>query len=717
MKVPLLLPRLVLLGAVCAACLSCGRDGGETAQDGAPPSSPASPLRLFEIEPVPPECSDQLSVITSLQEKGTPEEVSKAYPGFLNCLSRSWGGKTNSRVCAYHYNYCLARKSSDEVVTVIQELGQGLKAWPDSFRHRVLLASTLIEAGRAGAPIPDGTAASFNEVLDSSYYPLLRQMRIAPESLHMQWAALCLLQKRLDDGLAHTRSVLEIIPGFFEARRLQARLLIALRRGQDANVLVRQLVKERPGDRFLEMLLLGTCLDIGENQEAVEIYTRLLPAVEKNPQAGRFPRTLRVKIAAGLNSLKRYSEARDVLLTVLMEEPENSDALSKMAVTLRGLGLSGAGQAMISRSKELHAYYYDMGHAEAAGRQGRYAQYAYNKARAFSELDRLGDAHTLLQTVLKRQGLLEDLQLVREEVLLRLGRSAEILQELQQAAGAAGAPVFLQASLARLKVHAGDREGALKITTVLRKDLEIRLKDSPRLGTRLLRIAREGGDLQEVSSLLEFLEGAEGVSRESPEAVMLCRAELLLREGKQQEASTLLGRNYRMLEGGEIWAGALRLLADNPGEDAENTPAVTDCSDLVDHPEVAAAAVDFKIVTSSPALSKLIGRVRELTRLRGEILSRMRGFGDADILPLWHELLGLYLENGALRKARETAWYLWSRDPGGLKASRDLAGALSRDEEILTRLYVINKGLERNPGEPGLTALQRQGLLFLGIGK
>ncbi len=198
---------------------------------------------------------------------------------------------------------------------------------------------------------------------------------------------------------------------------------------------------------------------------------------------------------------------------------------------------------------------------------------------------------------------------------------------------------------------------------------------------------------------------------------MLCRAELLLREGKQQEASTLLGRNYRMLEGGEIWAGALRLLADNPGEDAENTPAVTDCSDLVDHPEVAAAAAGFKVVTSSPYLSKLIGRARELTRLRGGILSRMRGFGDADILPLWHELLDLYVENGALRKARETAWYLWSRDPGGLKASQDLAGALSRDEEILTRLYVINKGLERNPGEPGLTALQRQGLLFLGIGK
>ncbi len=714
LKGPLLLPRLVLLGAVCATCFSCGRDGQEAVQDAGPPSSS---LHLFAAEPVPPGCRDELSRLRDLHEKGSPAEITKAYPGFLNCLSESWGGKKNVRVCVYHYNYCLARKNSDEPAIVIQEIGQGLKAWPESFRHRVLLASTLIETGMAGAPLPDGSAVSINELLVPAYYPLLREMKIAPGALHLQWAALCLMRKRLEDGLRHAQGALDLRPGWFDARRLKARLLIALQRGRDANILARQLVKERPGDRVLEMLLLGTCLEIGEHREAVELYTRLQAALEKNPQAGGLPLSLRVKVAAGFNSLKRYSEARAVLLKVLMEDPEDSDALSKMGVSLRGLGLSSAGQAVISRSKELHAYYYDLGHAEAAGRQGRYAQFAYNKARAFSELDRLGDAHTLLQTVFKRKGMPEDLQLVREEVLLRLGRSGEIIEELEQASASADFPDLLQASLARLKLHAGDREAAVKITASLRKGLEARLKKSPRLGTRLLRIARESGDLKEVSSLLEFLEGAGGSSGESPEAVMLCRAELLLREGKQEEASTLLSRNYRMLEGGEIWAGALRLLAGSPGADPGNTPAVEDCSDLLDHPEVAAAAVDFKIVTSSPALSKLIGRVRELTRLRGEILSRMRGFGDADILPLWHELLGLYLENGAARKARETAWYLWSRDPGGLEVSLDLARALSRDEEILTRLYVLKKGLERNPGEPALGALQRKGLLFLGVGE
>ena len=714
MKVPLLLPRLLLLGAACFACFSCGGEGGETVQDGTSPSPGLPSLRLFAIEPVPPGCSDQLSAITALQEKGTPAEVSKAYPGLLDCLSRSWGGKKNVRLCAWHYNFCLARKNSDDPAVVIQELGQGLKAWPESFRHRVLLASTLIEAGMNGAPIPDGTADSINEVLVPAYYPLLQKMRIAPESLHLQWAALCLLRKRLEDGLAHAQSALDLRSGWFEARRLKTRFLVSLQRGREANSLARELVKERPGDRVLEMLLLGTCLEIGEHSEAIEIYTRLQAGLEKNQPAGSFPPSLRIKVGGAFNSLKRYSEARDVLFRVLMDDPENSDALSRMGVTLRGLGLSGAGQAVISRSKELHAYYYDLGHAEAAGRQGRYAQFAYNKARAFSELDRLGDAHRLLQAVVKRQGFPEDLQLVREEVLLRLGRSGEILGELQQAAGSEGAPLFLQASLARLKLHAGDREGAREMTATLGKDLEARLKDSPRLGAHLLRIAREGGELQEVSRLLEFLDGAEGVSGDSPEAVMLCRAELLLREGRQEEASALLSRNYRMLEGGEIWAGALRLLAEKPGE---NAPAARDCSDLVDHPEVASAAAGFAMVTSSPYLSKLISRAREVTRLRSEILSRMRGFGDADILPLWHELLKLYMEQGASRKARETAWYLWSRDPGGLQVSLDLARALSRREEVLTRLHVIKKGLERNPGEPGLTALQRQGFLFLGIGK
>lgn len=711
-----LLSRLVLLGVVSAACFSCGRDGEDGVQD-APPPSAGPAFELSVIEPVPPQCQDELAVITGLQDKGSPAEIAKAYPGLLDCLSESWGGKTDERLCVYHYNYCLARKNSDGPGIVVQEIGQGLKVWPRSFRHRALLASTLIEAGLAGSSIPDGAAGSINEVLAPACYPLLRQMRIAPEFLHLQWASLCLVRKRLEDGLAHTRSALGLRPGLFEARRLKARFLIALQRGQDANILVRELIRERPGDRVLEMLLLGTCLDIGENREAIEIYTRLRPAVEKNPQAGGFPFSLRVKIAAGLNTLKRYSEAREILLAALMEDPEDSDALSRMAVTLRGLGLAAAGRAMISRSKELHAYYYDMGHAEAAGRQGRVAQFAYNKARAFSELDRLGDALELLETARKRKGLLADLQLVHEEILFRLGRSEGLRRELEQLADSEKFSDLFRVSLARLKSHTGDQEGAKKITAALRKDLENRLKESPRLGARLLRAARERGDLEEVAGLLEFFEVTDGVSRDSPEAEELCRAEILLREGKRDEAFTLLNHNYRMLEGGEIWAGALRSLAARPQEGAENAAAARDLSDLVDHPEVADAAAGFEIVTSSPFLSKMVAGARDLIRKRGEILARMRGFGDADILPLWHELLGLYLENGALRKARETAWYLWKRDPGGLEVSLDLAGALRRDEEIITRLYVLKKGLERTPGDPGLAALQRQGLLFLGVGK
>ena len=213
--------------------------------------------------------------------------------------------------------------------------------------------------------------------------------------------------------------------------------------------------------------------------------------------------------------------------------------------------------------------------------------------------------------------------------------------------------------------------------------------------------------------MLEFLESLDSVKGGAPEGSMLCRAEAHLREGRRAEAGVLLGNNYRMLEGGDTWAGALRLLAAEPSQAGED--AVVDISDLVDHPELVAEAAGFEIVTASPALEAMVKRAKALIRDRGGILARMRGFGDGDVLGLWRELLELYFESGASRKARETAWYLWHLDPGGLEASLELARALGRQEEVLTRLPVVERGLKRTPGNGELAALRKQALLFLGV--
>ena len=47
--------------------------------------------------------------------------------------------------------------------------------------------------------------------------------------------------------------------------------------------------------------------------------------------------------------------------------------------------------------------------------------------------------------------------------------------------------------------------------------------------------------------------------------------------------------------------------------------------------------------------------------------------------------------------------------------SLELARALGREEEVLTRLQVVERGLKRTPGNGELAALRKQALLFLGV--
>ena len=704
--------RFFFAALLLAACPSCRPGGGETGT-AAGGEAPVPALRIYHQEPVPAECAGEYSRISALAKKQAFGEIAKVYPGLLDCLSRSWGEKKDERLCSYHYNFCVARKNSARPGNVLGEIGAGMKTWPESFQHRVLFASELMQLGVTRSTIPEGTEEAVEAVLRPSHHSKLREMRITPASLHVQWAHLLLRLKRTEEGLAHIQRALELRPSFYRARHLKANFLVALQRGKEAVRLTRELIEERPGDGSLQTILLSACLDTGEITEALEIYGRLESAGSSGAPAPGFGLRLKVKIAGGFNKLKRFAEARDVLMDVLLEDPEDSGALHQLATTLRGLGASAASRALIRRSKELHAYFYEKLEAESAARGARLAQHAYNRARALNELDRSGAILEELDEALGRSDQLVDLQLIKADVLLRLGRGELLRKELEEIVLSDQCPDMLRALRARLRAREGDKLGAGRIIASLGHDLESRMKESPRLGAHLLRIARESGDLPEVARLLEFLESLDSVKGGAPEVAMLCRAEAHLREGRRAEAGVLLGNNYRMLEGGDTWAGALRLLAAEPSQAGED--AVVDISDLVDHPELVAEAEGFEIVTANPALEAMVKRAKALIRDRGGILARMRGFGDGDVLGLWRELLELYFESGASRKARETAWYLWHLDPGGLEASLELARALGREEEVLTRLQVVERGLKRTPGNGELTALRKQALLFLGV--
>ena len=697
--------RLFLAAILSLACSACQPGAGDSA--GKPGGgSPLPRLRIYHQELPPAECAEEDSRIKTLRAKRDFEAMAGAYPSLLNCLSGSWGGKADGRLCPYHYNLCLARNNSQGPLRALAEINAGIKAWPESFQHRVLFASTLMRIGVSRSTIPEGTDEAVDIVLDPLFHPLLKEMRISPESLHVQWAHLLLRLKRTGEGFAQIQRALELQPDHFRARHLKANFLVALQRGREAVALTRELLKERPEDGSLEMILLSGCLDTGETVEALELYERL------RSRAGTvFSSRLKVKIAGGFNSLKRYAEARELLLEVLIEDPEDSGGLHQLATALRGLKIPAASQALIRRSKELHAYFYERLEADSAARGNRLAQYAFNRARALNELDRTGELLQVLDKALEVKKELIDLQLIKADVLLRLGRTETQRVELERLVLAEQCPAMIRLVLARLRLRAGDREGAAKLIEEPREDLSRLLKDSPRLGAHLLRIARESGDLDEVSRLVDFLDTADLGSNGNPEVAMLCKAEVHLREGRLKEARSILNSNYRMLEGGDTWAGALRLLAGSGNSRGE------DLSDLVDHPEVARSAAAFSHVVSTPAIADLLERADRLRRESGKLLARMRGFSDGDVLPLWRELLRLYRESGASRKARETAWYLWHLDPGGLEATRSLVSTLQREEEVLTRLYVLENGLKRHPADVGLKTLRERTVLFLGIGK
>ena len=702
--------RLVLATLLSLACSACGSGGGEPAGGDAPGEAPpVQVLRILHQEPPPDECAAEHSRVKELGAKGDFQAVAVAYPGLLNCLSGSWGGKGNERLGPYHYNFCLARIKGQGPLAALAEIQAGIKAWPESFQHRVLFASTLMRIGVSRSSMPEGTDSAVQAVLRPAFHSLLRQMKISPESLHVQWAHLLLRLKRTDEGFAQIERALELSPDHFRARHLKANFLVALQRGREAVSLARELLKERPEDSSLELILLSACLDTGETVEALELYDRLRSETLPGRSAPGFTAKMKVKIAGGFNSLERYVEARKLLLEVLTEDPEDSGGLHQLATALRGLELSASSQALVRRSKELHAYFYERLEAESAARGGRLAQHAFNRARAFNELGRTGELLRLLDTALRVNKELVDLQLIRADILLRLGRAEVQRAELEKLVLSEGCPDMIRLVLARLRLRLGDRAGAAELVSPLRKDLARALKDSPRLGAHLLRIAREAGDLEEVSSLLAFLDSTDLGASGNPEVAMLCKAESHLREGKLRDARRILNSNYRMLEGGDTWAGALRLLAgdgESPGEDP---------SDLVDHPELIRSGESFSHVTATPAIASLVARADKIREESDRLLARMRGFADGDVLPLWRELLRLYSQSGARRKARETAWYLWHLDPGGLEETGALVSSLHRDEEVLTRLHVLERGLKRNPAAEGLRALRQEALLFLGV--
>ena len=154
--------RLFLAALLLLACSACRPGAGDSA------GKPVPRLRIYRQELPPAECSEEYSRIKTLGAKRDFEAMAGAYPSLLNCLSGSWGGKADGRLCPYHYNLCLARNNSQGPLRALAEINAGIKAWPESFQHRVLFASTLMRIGVSRSTIPEGTDEAVDIVLDLS---------------------------------------------------------------------------------------------------------------------------------------------------------------------------------------------------------------------------------------------------------------------------------------------------------------------------------------------------------------------------------------------------------------------------------------------------------------------------------------------------------------------------------------------------------------------
>ena len=229
-------------------------------------------------------------------------------------------------------------------------------------------------------------------------------------------------------------------------------------------------------------------------------------------------------------------------------------------------------------------------------------------------------------------------------------------------------------------------------------------------------------ELGEIDTVRELVAAAEKRGERSEE-LFLARAELAVLSGDLETAREIHDGIQPILPEAGRWAaavGALLALVSWRTGDGNEIPSspVDDPSPLLDHPRFLensnyTAANDEAGDSERPA-GAFLSRLRVLHRQRETRLEDLRGKSDAAGATGWNHLIDLYVEYGALRKAREAAWYLIHLRPDDVEAHRTLIRVLSRPSEVIERLSVIERALVLAPGDEELQKLRREARSFVG---
>jgi predicted Zn-dependent protease len=710
-------------GAVLVLALSiaaCSRQGGETSVN---PSGVQPPLEAVPLRPLPRAQAGVYRTIVEKQAAGRFGECLQLYPQVLGGLETLWG-KTSRDLAPYHYNWCLALLLAGKPNECLHASEEGLERWPRCLQSLLINLKARFAVSRSEGRLLDGTRERFQRLLEPRHLTALESLHVDAVGLRVEYADLLFVLQRPSEALDEVSRAVEGSPLHVEARRLKAEILVAMRRSADAIPLLGSLAAESdPPDPDLECLHAIAQLEAGSAEDAWSRFQKLLAGASGGSPSIDTVR-LRRHGAQALNRLGRYAEARDLLLDVLLVNPDDAECLHHLAAALQGLGREAASAALRRRAQELSTFREESERAADWRRRKAELTAWYHEALAWTDADRLGEALESMRGGLRAARGSRELELMALEIGIQVGRLPRLVREMEDVVQLQGRPLERLAH-ARWLARLGRLDESRQVAGGVGKALP-----ALAIETQRSRVLIELGDTEEAQALLAAVQEespAQGAGRDAAdrkhaaEVSRLCEAERLIALGRPREACGLLSQDFRALPGGRVWADLLRRLCEDGDapERSQDLPVEPDDdpSGLIDHPRFLRVASLRHQLRSSRGFERFLRSADSFLARRQRILERMGDFSDGDVLGLWAELLALYEECGARRKAREAAWYLWARSSADSRPYKWLAAAQSRPEEVIGRRFAVEKGLRAAPDDVELLEMRRGIASFLGLGR
>jgi predicted Zn-dependent protease len=652
-------------------------------------------------------------------------------------MARVWGERS-ADLAPYVHDYALALKLAGRREESIAVAEQALGKWSEALQLQVLAATGRAEIAIARQFHDPRTNEALAAILKDENLARLRGIPCDPGALFTLWSEMLLHGGRLQEGLEVVDRCLAVDPRSPGCRENKARLLIELQRPAEAVPLLRALLAERPEPAW-ELFLGSALLECGDAAGAWQLFAPHLsgssPAGARALGPALVP-PLQMQAAKALLALKRPREAAELLVERLAPEPENGQALHRLAMAARLLGANAAAEALDRRMRDLARRESYLGSAVRAAGAGYVSSVPYFEAVAALVVCRAGQALELLAEAARLAPRIARLhsELARAYSLVGLEAAAE--RALRAGLESTEGSPLVRADLAALLARTGrgqEAVGLLELRTPApatpagdRPEDARRREEASRLAAHRALARLELGDAARAA---EELAAGPDVD-ENAEEMVLARAEVAILGGRLAVAKGLLAANFDNLPGGPEWASALRaLVALIEGEGEAARPV--DPSDLLDLPRLlrlrgyyrGAVESSGGDASSSPAAAGVgdaawerAAPLRALDDGRTRVIALLPGAGAATAERL-RELLAIYVQGGAARKARELAFYLVHLQPREVEDRRRLARILERPEEVMPRLQALKAALHLAPGDADLGEQLAAARRFLGLGE